>query len=240
MAYQQTRDWFLPVAYFFLNLTVMAKVIYTAAVASLSGKLAGSTFQRSIGGAQLRTGTSPRNPNTSQQQFIRVNMHSLAASWRALSVDARSSWGFAARTPSLGFSLYIQRNQQLVLAGLPPIPSFVLPNPPLVLTQVVLSGPGIPFNVQIEVNLPAAPPGYTQINRWSKWLPPGVTFTSTLQNVLNVANFAWDADASGYNFDPAAEDFPPGSGWSARMAYGAIENASGLISLSTFLDFVNP
>lgn len=218
----------------------MAKVVFTAVVASLSGKLAGSTFQRSTGGAQLRTGTAPRNPSSPSQQFIRVNMQALATFWRSLPAADRYTWQAAAVSPGRGFSLFIQRNQHLAIAGLPLIPAFVLPLPPLYLTQVVLAGPGVPFNAQVEVNLPVAPPGYTQINRWSKWLPPGVTFTSTLQNVLNIANFTWDADASGYNFDPAAADFPPGSGWTARMAYGAIENASGVLSLSNYLDFTNP
>lgn len=218
----------------------MAKVIFTAVVASVTGKLAGSVFQRSFGGAQLRTKVSPNNRSTQLQSAIRSNMRTLTSSWGSLTAEERVSWSSGGTPAARAFSLYIERNQNLFIAGLPGITTFVPPKPPLNLTQEALGSPSDPFSVSILVNVDSPPAGYTQVNRWSLWQPPGVTFASSLRNVLSVANFSWDADASGYNFDPTAADFPPGPGWHMRVAYGAIERASGFISLSNYLAFANP
>ena len=218
----------------------MAKIIFTAVAASITGKLAGSVFQRSHGGAQLRTKVSPNNRRTSLQNPIRVSMHVVTAAWRSLSADDRATW-YNGNTPaSNAFQYFVKVNQQLFIAGLPMVSTFVQPKPLLALTQEALSTPDIPFSVAILVNVDSAPHGYTQVLRWSGWLPPGVRFASSIGLVLSNDNFSWDADASGYNFDPSAADYPPGSGWSMRVAYGAIENATGIISLSNYLEFVNP
>lgn len=218
----------------------MAKVIFTAIAASVTGKLAGSVFQRSHGGPQLRTKASPGNPNTGPQNRIRVALGSLSTSWGALSPAQRTTWYNGAGGTPFGFSVYVRRNQTLFLAGLPLIDTFVRGKPPLNLTQSAIGSPSEPFNVSILVNVDGAPSGYTQVNRWSKWVPPGRSFITKTQYVLDPANFSWDADASGYNFDPSTPEFPPGVGWSMRVAYGAVENASGVLSLSNFLTFVNP
>jgi hypothetical protein len=218
----------------------MAKVVFTAVVADIKGKLAGSVFQRSFGGAQLRTKVSPGNPQSIPQQQLRVNMASLSTLWGELSNAQRTTWYNGAGGTPFGFNMYVKRNQVLFLAGLPLISTFVRGKPPLNLTQAQNGTVTIPFSVPILVNVDSAPSGYTQVNRWSKWVPPGRSFITKTQYVLTPDNFSWDADASGYNFDPAAPDFPPGSGWKTRLAYGAVENASGVLSLSNFLEFSNP
>lgn len=215
----------------------MAKVIFTAAVASITGKLAGSVFQRSHGGPQLRTKVSPGNKQSQAQSAIRANMKHLTSSWGSLSAIQRRSWFTGLPPASSGFSLYVQRNQNLFIAGLPSIQTFLEGKPRLALTQTVSGTQHVPFQVPITPSLDELPSGYTQINRWSLWLPPGVRFASTLRNVLSIDNFNWDADTTGYAFDPAAADYPPAAGWSMRVAYGAIENASGVISLSNYLSF---
>jgi hypothetical protein len=218
----------------------MAKVIFTAAVADIRGKLAGSVFQRSFGGQQLRTKVSPGNPRTAAQSNLRVNMSSLSTSWGELTPAERTSWYNGAGGTPFGFNMYVKRNQVLFLAGLPLISTFVRGKPPLNLTQAVNGTIDVPFSVPILVNVDGPPSGYTQVNRWSKWVPPGRSFITKTQYVLDPANFQWDADASGYNFDPTTPEYPPGSGWQMRVAYGAVENVSGVLSLSNFLQLTNP
>jgi hypothetical protein len=218
----------------------MAKVTFTAAVSNISGRLAGSVFQRSNGGPQLRTKVSPRNQQSTSQSALRANLGSLSTSWGALTPAQRLTWFNNAGGTPFGFTLYVKRNQTLFLAGLPLITSFVHGKPPLNLLQAANSSPSEPFNVGIDVNVPTCPSGYTQVNRWSQWVPPGRSFITRTRFVLTIDNFAWDADASGYNFDPAAADFPPAPGWHMLVAYGAVENASGVLSLSNYLAFANP
>jgi hypothetical protein len=218
----------------------MAKVIFTAAVASISGKLAGSVFQHSHGGPQLRSKVSPGNPQSLPQSALRANMGSLSTSWGALTPAQRLTWFNNAGGTPFGFTLYVKRNQQLFIAGLPLIESFVRGLPPINLLQQPLDSPSAPFNVAIDVNVPTCPAGFTQVNYWSKWVPPGRSFISRTRFVLDPVNFVWDADSSGYNFDPAAPDFPPAPGWHMLVAYGAVENASGVLSLSNYLAFANP
>ncbi len=218
----------------------MAKVVFTAAVSSITGKLSGSVFQRSHGGPQLRAKVSPGNSQSGPQSALRASMASLSTSWGALTPAQRLTWINNAGGTPFGFTLYVKRNQTLFLAGLPIIDTFVRGLPPLNLLQQPLDSPSEPFNVAIEVNVSECPAGYTQVNRWSKWVPPGRSFISQTRFVLDPVNFVWDADASGYNFDPIAPDFPPGVGWHMVVAYGAVENASGVLSLSNYLAFANP
>ena len=203
----------------------------------MRGKLAGSVFQRSNGGVQLRSKVSPRNTNTAAQQNIRRIMSTLSTSWGELSEDQRRSWFNNAGLSPLGFPLYMRRNEALLQAGLPIIDTFIRGTPPLNLLQEPIGHVGDPFGIAILVNVDAAPPGYTQVNKWSKWVPPSHSFVTRTRYNLDPANFQWDADASAYAFDPSAPDYPPAAGWHAVMAYGAVENASGVLSISNYLAF---
>jgi hypothetical protein len=167
-------------------------------------------------------------------------MGSLSTSWGALTPAERLTWFNNAGMVPLGFPLYVKRNQALFLAGLPGISSFVRGLPPLNLLQAANSPAGSPFFVGIDVNVPTCPGGFTQVNLWSKWVPPGRSFISRTRFMLTTDNFHWDTDASAYAFDPDAPDFPPASGWHMKVAYGAVQNSSGVLSLSNYLEFTNP
>jgi hypothetical protein len=58
----------------------------------LKGKLAGSVFQRNRYGNIIRNKTIPINPNTLDQQQVRLNVADLSKTWGTLSVNQRDRW----------------------------------------------------------------------------------------------------------------------------------------------------
>jgi hypothetical protein len=88
----------------------MAKVEFTGIVANITGKLSGSVFQQSFGGAQLHAKKSPINRQSYLQQVERVAFAELTAAWRDLTDVERASWTAAAPTASQGFNLFVQVN----------------------------------------------------------------------------------------------------------------------------------
>lgn len=102
----------------------MAKVSLSALLDSLTGKLSGSVFQNSLGGLQLRSRVSPRNPQTLIQQSLRANFSFNGRSWPELSPSEIESWNNAAPPGSSGLSLFQSTNQMLFFAGLPPISEY--------------------------------------------------------------------------------------------------------------------
>ena len=70
----------------------MAKVLYTAIVADLKGRLSGSVFQTSVGGNVLRSLVVPINRRTTKQQRVRSSLAAVTSSWRYCSEANRNSW----------------------------------------------------------------------------------------------------------------------------------------------------
>ena len=70
----------------------MAKVLYTAVVAEVTGRLAGSVFQRSIGGNILRSLAVPINRRTTTQQRVRSSLAATTSAWRYCSEADKLSW----------------------------------------------------------------------------------------------------------------------------------------------------
>ncbi len=66
-----------------------------------SGSLAGTTFSRNRGGMYCRARALPTNPNSPEQQAIRILMKLLAAQWHdVLDADEREAWEtYAANVP---------------------------------------------------------------------------------------------------------------------------------------------
>lgn len=62
--------------------------VYTA----VSGSVGGLTYSHNSGGMYTRGRATPTNPNSAGQQAVRMNMASLATSWRALTQAARDNW----------------------------------------------------------------------------------------------------------------------------------------------------
>lgn len=73
----------------------MAKVLFTAAVADIRGKLNGNVFSRNRGGAYIRTKVTPLNPQTTFQTGVRNFMAQTSRAWRGLSQAQRNAWNQA-------------------------------------------------------------------------------------------------------------------------------------------------
>lgn len=93
----------------------MARVSFSALVEEIVGKLAGSVFQDSYGGMQIRTRVSPRNPQTNYQQLRRGEFGYISSLWRTLTSVQRQTFIDAASTPPAALNLFIQANVNLSL-----------------------------------------------------------------------------------------------------------------------------
>jgi len=103
----------------------MAKVSFTAAVASIVGKLAGSVFQYSYGGYQLHAKGKPRNPQTPYQQLRRGDFGFLSASWRSLTSVQRQTFIDNAPPGIQAINFFTAVNTNLALISAPQITSYV-------------------------------------------------------------------------------------------------------------------
>lgn len=130
------------------------KIKLSALVSDARGKLNGSYMARSQHGLVLRNKITPRNPQSSKQQSHR-NIFSWAGRlWNNLTEEQREQWRDYAKTQPFnnkfndrqyltGNALFIQRNMNLYLAGLPPLTtpsSEVVVFPPINAEFVLASG----------------------------------------------------------------------------------------------------
>ena len=88
----------------------IARISFTAIVAQIVRKLAGSVFQYSYGGFQIRTRVSPRNPQTQYQQLRRGDFGFLSQTWRNLSPTERQTFIDNAGTPPAALNLFVLSN----------------------------------------------------------------------------------------------------------------------------------
>lgn len=93
----------------------MARIQFAAMVEEILGKLAGSIFQDSYLGLQIRGWTKPRNPQTQLSQLRRGDFRFLSSSWRYLTSSQRETWIDAAGTIPEAFRKFIGNNINLIL-----------------------------------------------------------------------------------------------------------------------------
>lgn len=70
----------------------MARILNTAVVADIRGKIAGTVFGRNKGGAIARTKVSPVNPKTAAQSRQRAYLSDLSKAWGGLTDAQRAGW----------------------------------------------------------------------------------------------------------------------------------------------------
>lgn len=119
----------------------MAKVLYTALMADMRGKVNGTVASKNRAGAYFRTKVSPVQRQTVAQQGIKAGLTLNAQAWRSLTDTQRAAWNAAvenfkktdifgnSRNPS-GFNLYTRLGQNAITTGndpadLPPLPNAV-------------------------------------------------------------------------------------------------------------------
>lgn len=106
----------------------MAKILFTAIVADIRGKIAGTVFSKNKGGAYARTKVTPTNPQTVAQQAARAVLIGFSQGWRALTTAQRTAWNAAvASFPKTnvfgnvrilsGHQLYVGLNSQISAAN---------------------------------------------------------------------------------------------------------------------------
>lgn len=103
----------------------MARISFSPLIEEIVGKLAGSVFQDSYGGMQIRTRVSPRNPQTKYQQLRRGQFGYLSSGWRFLTAPQRQTFIDAAITPPAALNLYLQSNINLTLIEEPTITDYI-------------------------------------------------------------------------------------------------------------------
>lgn len=103
----------------------MARVSFSSLIAEIVGKLAGSVFQDSYGGFQIRSRVSPRNPQTYFQQLRRGEFGYITQLWRSLSQPQRDTWIAAAPSIGAAFNFFVQSNVNLSLINIAPSPVFI-------------------------------------------------------------------------------------------------------------------
>ena len=126
----------------------MARVIFSALVESITGKLAGSVFQDSYQGYQIRTRVSPRNPQTDYQQLRRGEFAFLSQGWRYLSSTERQTWIDNAPSGMQALNFYLQSNINLVLIGLAPVATYAAASTPDAFALSIPVLDGVSFTVQ--------------------------------------------------------------------------------------------
>ena len=110
----------------------MARVQFNSESEEIVGKLAGSVFQDSYMGMQVRGLPKPRNPQTQLQQLRRGRFGYLSESWRSLSSAEKETWIDVAGTNPAALRYFIGNNINLTLIEVPAVTSYTeadKPNP---------------------------------------------------------------------------------------------------------------
>jgi hypothetical protein len=102
----------------------MSRIQFSSTIEEIIGKLAGSVFQDSYMGIQIRTRVSPTNPQSYFQQLRRGKFAYLTAGWRNLSPTDQGTWITEAGSTNAGFRLYVGCNINLTLIGENPVNAF--------------------------------------------------------------------------------------------------------------------
>lgn len=108
----------------------MARIEFTSLAEELTGKYAGSVFQDSYFGAQVRGWGKPRNPQTNLSQLRRGDFRFLVSSWRTLTTIEQNTWIAAAGSIPEGFRLFVGSNINLILIGEPLTSNFTTVSSP--------------------------------------------------------------------------------------------------------------
>lgn len=108
----------------------MARITYTAIIAEIKGKIGGTVFQAGQGGYQAKTNRIPRDVPVRSQVVNRMNLTSVAQTWRTLSNSDRTSWNGNADPGLSPYSTYLKRNNNMMFFQESPFSTFPGPGTP--------------------------------------------------------------------------------------------------------------
>jgi len=95
----------------------MARIAFSSTIEEILGSLAGTTFQDSYFGLQMRTRVTPKNPRSNYQMLRRGEFSYLTKAWRTLTPGEQDSWVDEAGTVPAALRLFISCNINLSLIG---------------------------------------------------------------------------------------------------------------------------
>jgi hypothetical protein len=159
----------------------MARVNFSALISSITGKLAGSVFQDSYGGFQIRTRVSPRNPQTYYQQLRRGEFGYITQLWRGLTQPERDTWIAGAPSGMSGINFFVQCNVNLTLIEQSLISSFVGGTTPSAFPMTIAALGGGIFTIQASGAVTTVPAGLSVLVFATYEKAPSKIFTNPSQ-----------------------------------------------------------
>jgi len=175
----------------------MAKILFTAIVADMRNKIAGTVFSKNRGGAYARTKVTPVNPQTTFQNVVRGQFTSASQAWRSLTQAQRDAWSSVVteysrsdifgniRVPSgnnVFSKLYINATTILGTPNLTPPPT--IPTPELV--EFFATGNSITPLLLLSATVATIPIGQDWVIRATANQSPGVTNVKSKYRIIAV------------------------------------------------------
>lgn len=165
----------------------MAKVLYTAIVADMRGKLNGTVMSKNKSGAYVRTKVTPVNRQTATQQKARAAFGARSSGWRGLTEAQRLTWQSAAANFPVfdifgnakilsGSALYNMLNLNLAQAGQAAITTAPSPVAIASLVSAALISDVSDGTVSLTCGLAAVPAGFTAVVFATPQYGPGQYF----------------------------------------------------------------
>lgn len=137
----------------------MARVSFSSLMEEITGKLAGSVFQDSYGGFQVRTRVKPRNIQSNYQQLRRGEFGFISSLWRTLDAVQRQTFIDAAGTLPAALDLFIGSNVNLTLINEPIITDYIPGAVPLSMAIDITSATAVEFNLLATGAITTVPAG---------------------------------------------------------------------------------
>jgi len=157
----------------------MVQIKYSNLIQEFKGKIGGLTFKANYTAPSSQIKSSPRKQVSNFNQSPKLNLSSVAQSWRNLSQANRDTWIAAAPfnqfyncfgelyTPS-GFQLYMSVNSKLLYIGVDPLLEYVAPNPTFVFSNVVATWDSDPHECHLSFD------NIDMLERWCIGLKMGM------------------------------------------------------------------
>lgn len=156
----------------------MARVSFSALIEAITGKLAGSVFQDSYQGFQIRTRVIPRNPRTQLQQLRRGEFGFITQTWRTLTPTQRATWIDAAPPGMQGINFYVQSNVNLIISGSTPTDTFTPGATPIDFPLVIASLAPPVFTIVASTPANIVPAGFNLVLSATPERPQSQLFTN--------------------------------------------------------------
>lgn len=191
----------------------MAKILLTAIVADIRGKLNGTVFSKNRGGNYIRTKTSPDNPQTTYQQEYRQAFGVVSSSFKALTPAQVASWNeatvnypyedkFGNTRYFSGKALFQLLNTHLLYVNQPmlTLPKMPVVKPSLLSPVQTLSTSSIEF----DWSLGAVPTDWSLVVEATPPLVPSISFFKNLYRRFDVKAAATSLSGADFTAEYAA------------------------------------